>query len=458
MKNQTPLVTIYIPSNNYGIYVEKAINSVINQVYTNWELILIDEGSTDNTIKIFNYFKSKFKNKIIILSHKKPKGLQKLANKVLGHARGKYMIRLDADDWFHEFALQVLVYHLEKNPKVGIAFPNYYYTNSDGDIIGIETRQFNSQINLGTQLPPHGACTLFETKALKVAGGYTEGVNAQDGWELWFKLYNKIGAIGVDLPLFYYRQHKTSLSNDNLRLLKARTNIIKKIGSQLKGDYKPIIIGVIPIKESYPNFKNVPFKKINGKSLLEMTLINTQKSKYITDVIVSSNSKRVLDYSKKLEIDNKVKKHYRFMREKEKESRNFPIIDILSSAAEEYFKITNKFPDILIYLSLHSINRKDIHIDKAINMLKISNSDSVVSVFEERDPTFKYNETGLELINPGRFRSLAYDNERLYKFNGSMIVTWWDNIKENKLFGTKTSFIEMTSNESFKITALNQIN
>lgn len=458
MLRNKPLVTIYIPSKDYGDYVEKAIQSVIKQVYGSWELILIDEGSIDKTSKIFNYFKSRYKDKITILSHDKPKGLQKLANEVLGLARGKYMIRLDADDWFHEFAIEVLVYHLEKNPKVGIAFPNYYYTNSKGDIIGTETRQFNSKIDLGTQLPPHGACTLFETKALKVAGGYSEAVNAQDGWELWLKLYNNIGAIGVDLPLFYYRQHKTSLSNDNLRLLKARTNIIEKIGSQLIGDYKPLILGVIPIKESYPNFKNVPFKIINGKSLLETALINAQKSQYISDVIVSSKSKKVLDYSKKLEIDNKVKKHYRFMREKEKESRNFPIIDILSSAAEEYFKINNKFPDILIYLSLHSINRKDTHIDKAINMLKISNSDSVVSVFEERDPTFKYSDAGLELINPGRFRSLAYDNERLYKFNGSMIVTWWDNIKENKLFGTKTSFIEMTSNESFKITTSKQMN
>ena len=54
-----------------------------------------------------------------------------------------------------------------------------------------------------------------------------------------------------------------------------------------------------------------------------------------------------------------------------------------------------------------------------------------------------------------RYGDLA---ERLYKFNGSMIVTWWDNIKENKLFGTKTSFIEMTSNESFKITTSKQMN
>ena len=73
---------------------------------------------------------------------------------------------------------------------------------------------------------------MFETKALKIAGGYSESVNAQDGWDLWLKLENKIGAIGVNLPLFYYRQHNISLSRDNSRLLKARTKIIKKIGTK----------------------------------------------------------------------------------------------------------------------------------------------------------------------------------------------------------------------------------
>jgi len=446
-----PIVTVYIPSKNYGKYVEKAIESVINQVYENWELILIDEGSEDETNTIFNYFKEKFSNKITLIKNESPLGLQKIANAVLNLAKGKYMIRLDADDWFHEFALEILVYHLEKEPKAGIVFPNYYYTNADEEVIGVETRQFDSEIDLSSQLPPHGACTLFETKALKSVGGYSEMVNAQDGWDLWLKLENKIGAIGVNLPLFYYRQHNISLSRDNSRLLKARTKIIKKIGNQLKGDYKPTVLAVIPIKESYPNFKNIPYREIKGKSLLEIALNTSYKSEFITESIISSKSKKVLQYSEKLEVEKKVQRHYRFKREKEPESRNIPIINILKSAAGEYFNNNNKYPDILVYLSLHSVYRTHNHIDKAINMLKISNSDCVVSVIEERDPTFKYTETGLKLINPGRFKKLTYDDERLYRFNGSIIVSWWDNIKQNNLFGDKTSFIEMSTNDSRQV-------
>lgn len=447
-KKNFPLVTVYIPSRNYGEYVEKAIKSIINQIYNNWELILIDEGSRDSTLSIFNYYKEKYDIKISVISNEKPIGLQKIANKVLSLAKGKYMIRLDADDWLHEFALEVLVHKLENSYKAGIAFPNFFYTNKEGEVIGIETRQFNSEIDLSSQLPPHGACTLFETKALKIAGGYTESVNAQDGWDLWLKLYAKIGAIGVDLPLFYYRQHGTSLSRDNTRLLKARTGIIKEMGSRLSGDYKPIVLGVLPVKESYPNFKNVPYREIEGKSLLEIAINSSFESEHITDLIVSSKSESVLHFSNELEKKNKVPKHLKHKRTEEPDIRNIPIIDILKSSSEAYFKEKKQYPDILIYLSLHSINRKGTHIDKTINMLKLSKADSVVSVIEERDPIFKYSENGLDLINPGRFKNLVYDSERLYRFNGCIITSWWNTIKENKLFGDKTSFIEMSNKES----------
>lgn len=442
------LVTIYIPSKEYGKYVEKAIQSVLKQVYKNWELILVDEGSIDETLSIFEYYKKKFPKKINIISNQKPVGLQKVANQILGVAKGKYMIRLDADDWLHEFALEVLVNQLESSPKAGIAYPNYFYTNQEGEVIGIETRQFNSELDLSSQLPPHGACTMFETKALKIAGGYSESVNAQDGWDLWLKLYTKIGAIGVDLPLFYYRQHTDSLSRDNSRLLKARTTIVKKLGSQLSGDYKPVVLGVLPVKESYPNFKNIPYLKIDGKSLLEIVINSSFQSKYLTDLIVSSKSESVLNFSDELEKNKKVPKHFKHKRINETESRNIPIIDILKFSSYAYFKEKNRFPDIIVYLSLHSINRKGSHIDKAIDMLKLSKADSIVSVIEERDPIFKYSKNGLDLINPGRFKKLVYDNERLYRFNGSIIISWWDIIKENKLFGNKTSFIEMSIKES----------
>ena len=449
--NSLPLVTIYIPSRNYSQYLENSINSVINQTYTNWELILIDEASTDNTFIIAQKFERKYPNKITLIKNEKPQGLQKVANKILKIANGKYMMRLDADDWLHEIALTEMVKKIEKDSKYGIVYGNYFYTNENGEIIGIETRHELKNKNYSSQLPPHGACTLFKTKELIKAGGYLENVNAQDGWDLWYKLSKKVGVASIDLPLFYYRQHPQSLSRDNNRLLKARAKIFDEIRKKQNEEYKPKVLAVIPIKESYPNLDNVPYRKIDGRSLIEIAINNALASKQIDQLVISSESNSVLNFSKKLEENNLVPHHYRLLRKTKNKSKNIPISDFLVSASKLYKKKFGDYPDIVVYLSLHAVNRKKDHIDTAINNLIITESDTVVSVQEEREPMFNISKSGLNLINPGRFRDLSFDKERLYRFNGSIIASTWNNISQNKLFESKTSFIEMSHHDSIQV-------
>ncbi len=445
-----PIVSIYIPCKDYGEYLSNAIDSVVNQVYTNWELIIINEGSNDNTSKIARSYQKKYPNQISLIEHNKPIGLQKVANKVLDIAKGKYVVRLDADDWFHELALFAMVSKIEENPKAGIIYGNYFYTNEDGKILGIESRPQLGKEDLVGHLPPHGACTLFDKKILINEGGYFEEVDAQDGWDLWYKLFKKVEAISLDLPLFYYRQHEKSLSKDNNRLLNARAKIFEKIRNKSIKQTSPSVLAVLPVKESYPNLKNIPYKTINGKSLIEIAISNALMSDQINDLIVSSESQTVLNFSKELEKKKLVPKHQRILR-KDITSRNIPITDFLISASKHFKNVNGKYPDILVYLSLHAINRRAKHIDQAINNLIISESDSVVSVQEEREPMFNYKESGLNLINPGRFKDLSFDKERLYRFNGSIIASLWNNISKNDLFGQKTSFIEMNHSDSIQI-------
>lgn len=448
--NTTPLVTIYIPSRNYSNYLENSINSIINQTYINWELIIVDEGSVDKTSTIAKKFEKENPDRITFIKNKKPQGLQKVANNILKIAKGKYMMRLDADDWLHEIALDQMVQKLEKDSEYGIVYGNYFYTNEKGDVIGVELRHNIGKENQNSQLPPHGACTLFKTDILRSVGGYSENVNAQDGWDLWYKLIKKVGAINIDLPLFYYRQHNQSLSKDNNRLLKARAKIFKEIREKLKNDYKPKVLAVIPVKESYPNMKNVPYQKINGKSLLEISINSALNSNQVNALVVSSESKSVLKFSEQLESKKIVSSHYRYLRSSN-ESNNIPINDFLRSAGYFYEKEFGEYPEILIYLSLHAINRNKDHIEEAINNLIISESECVVSVQEEREPMFNITNSGLNLINPGRFKDLSFEKERLYRFNGSIIASTWDNILKNDLFGSKTSFIEMNHYDSIQV-------
>ena len=92
-----PLVTVYIPCHNYGRFLSQAVESVFQQSYRQWELIIIDDGSTDNTDEIIDLYShhprvSTFRTESI--------GLPSVINFALSQAKGKYFIRLDGDDYF----------------------------------------------------------------------------------------------------------------------------------------------------------------------------------------------------------------------------------------------------------------------------------------------------------------------------------------------------------------------
>ena len=448
-----PLVTIYIPSRNYGNFLRQSVESVFKQTYINWELIIIDEGSSDDSLLIAKDLQSTNPNKITVIENSEAYGLQKLSNYVLSIAKGKYMMRLDADDWLDESAVYLLVHKLESNEDIGMVYGNFYYVDETGEYLGLEHRHKLGEEDKVGQLPPHGACTLLRTRSLKSVGGYSEDVNAQDGWDLWYKLFDRIGAASIKAPIFYYRQHNSSLSKDNDRLLKARSKIFEKITSKLEGDYKPTVVATIPVKESYPDFKDVPYKKYKGKSLLEIAIINASRSTKVDQIIISSESEKVLEFSEELENSKKVPTHLRLLRNSKVDptSSSIPIKDFMVSAAKHYESLNKSYPDVMIYLSLHAIHRTSDHIDNALNILRLTESDCVVSVQEEREPMFRYGKSGLELINPGRFRDLTYDRERLFRFNGSIISTWWEILEEGRLFGEKTAFIEMSKEDSLQV-------
>jgi len=452
MLKEQPLVTVYIPCRNYGRFLSQCVESVLAQLYTEWELIIIDEASEDESAAIAENLRLRAPEQITVVRNPEPVGLQKIANRVLGLANGKYMMRLDADDWLDEGALLLMVGKLEATPDVGLVYGNYFYTTADGELIGMERRHRLGVEDRAGHLPPHGACTLFRARALKAVGGYSEDINAQDGWELWYKLVNRVGAVSLDVPVFYYRQHDTSLSRDHQRLLTARSQIFARIGNGLEGGYKPTFAAVIPVRESYPRFEGVPYREYDGVTLLERAILSATEANGVTQVIVSSQSERVLEFAARLESEGRVPAHARLLREEPTgQTMKPPLRDIMLQAGQFYHESTGTYPDAVGFLSIHAVNRRAEHLDKAIHVLRITESDSVVSVQEEREPVFSHGAEGLNLLNPGRFQDLTYDRERLYAFNGAVLATWWDVLQEENLLGERIGYIEMTSEDSLQI-------
>lgn len=446
-----PLITVYIPCRNYGRFLGQALDSLITQLHPNWEAIVVDEASEDESFEVATRY-TVIDQRVQVIQNEKPNGLQKVANRVLSLARGKYIIRLDADDWLDEGALLLMSAKLEANPEIGIVYGNYFYTDEAGTVIGTERRHRLGDEDTVGHLAPHGACTMVRTRALKAVGGYSEDINAQDGWELWYKLQNRVGAANLDVPLFYYRQHGTSLSRDFNRLLTARSRIFERRAESLQGCYTPTCLAVIPVRESYPGFEGVPYRNFAGQSFLERSISSAVNANNVTQVVVSSQSKDVLKFAEQLEAEGRVPKHLRLYRDKEfEQSGSVPMREIMHHAGAEFSRLTGAPPDVVLFHSIHAVHRRSEHIDEAFNVLRITESDSIVSVQEEREPLFSHGVAGLNLLNPGRLQGLSYDRERIYRFNGAILGCWWELLEEGVLLGENISYIEMSPADSLQI-------
>lgn len=443
-----PTVSIYIPSRNYGRYLEQAIRSVLSQLYTCWELFIVDEASSDETKNIALYYSQKYPEKITYIYNEAPVGLQKMANSIISKAKGKYLMRLDADDWLEDYAVLVLQAKLESNQDLELAYGNFYYVDEDGHVLGAERRLEHGREDLSGNLPPHGACTLIRVRTLKSIGGYEEGVNAQDGWDIWYKLYQKgrIGAVGA--PIFFYRQHSDSMSRSKDRLLKARSQILSNARSRISNDYSLQTLAVIPVRESYGKEQGVPYHEVDGCSLLKNAILAAHNSKEVTHIVVTSESEGVLQYCRDLELQGQLPMHYRYRRTHGRNEETLQVVEVLRDACEYVEKSFAVNLDIVLCMSIHSFRRNSQHVDNAVDLLLLSESDSVLSVQEIREPVLQHGKFGLEVLNMGKFDRLTYERECLYRFNGAIIALWADILGGALPFGEKIGYMEMSHNES----------
>ncbi len=196
-------VTIYVPCHNYGHFLGEALDSIIAQTFEDWELLIIDEGSGDDTAKIAAKYHAIHGDKIRIILHDTPRGLLATANEAIELARGRYIMRLDADDWLDENALLVMVHHLDQNRDVALVYPNYIYVDKAGNYLGVENRKRIGAESRLLDLPAHGACTMVRRRILKSVGGYDETLDRQDGYQLWLKISNRYKVADISTPLFF---------------------------------------------------------------------------------------------------------------------------------------------------------------------------------------------------------------------------------------------------------------
>lgn len=120
---QNPKVTVLMPAYNAEKYIGTAIESILNQTYKDFEFIIVNDCSTDSTLDIIKKYAKKDK-RIRIISNKKNQKIAQTLNNGLKEAKGKYIARLDADDWSYPERLEKQVNFMEENPDVVLSSGN----------------------------------------------------------------------------------------------------------------------------------------------------------------------------------------------------------------------------------------------------------------------------------------------------------------------------------------------
>lgn len=406
MLNQ-PLVTVYITNYNYGNYIEQAIQSVLNQTLKDFELIIIDDGSTDHSKDIIETYASNPKISII---YQKNKGLNITNNVALKAAKGKYIVRLDADDYFEKNALKEMSDILENKPEIGLVFPNYYIVDASNNIVSeIKRHDFDNEVTILDQ-PAHGACTMIRVKSMKKVGGYDESYTCQDGYELWVKFISKFKVTNINKTLFSYRRHNNNLTNNEDRILGTRSRIkdafVKKESLQL-----PKVAAIIALRPNY----DIALEDFNGTSYLEHKINILRESKNIDKVVVTSSDRSLQSFVKE-KYGNRVI----FIERPTKIERiNISLFETL-----DYFYNTNEVLDGYQSVLFSSLNYPFVTseiINDAVNTLSIFKADSLISVRPEGNKFFRHTGQGMRtILEQDKFTKL--ERESLYKYSGGILL------------------------------------
>ena len=397
-----PLVTVYITNHNYGKYLKKSIQSVLNQSLKNFELIIIDDGSTDNSKKIINSYK---KNKKIITIFQKNRGLVVSNNLALRLAKGRYIMRLDADDWLDSNAIEIMSNILERNSKVGLIFPDYFEVDKSGKILNLIRRHDFKKVKLHDQ-PAHGACTLVRKECLEKIGGYNEKYDRQDGYYLWIKFIQKYKVLNTNLPLFFYRKHASSLSSNEGKILSTRSEIIRS--SLTKKNFKKKTIAILPIRGLKINPRAYVLKKLKGKPLILWIIDSLLKAKNISKIVATSPDRDILKFLNKI-YKNKILLH---KREDKLGGINIELDQTLKLASKFAAKKKIKF-DYIFQLNYKTPFLKSEDIDGFINLIDFFKTDEVLGVRTELDLLYKHDGKGLKAINQSS--NLKLERDQVYK-------------------------------------------
>lgn len=259
----TPAVSVIIPAYNVAPYIAETLDSLFAQTYQDFEAILINDGSTDETEARI----APFRDRLVYVAQEN-RGVMAARNAGLRTARGRYIALLDGDDVLLPRFLEVLVGMLEANPAVSGVYPNALYfgwPRHDGklhqDAFPVaDPVTFDNVLRRECYI---FYSMVFRREVIEDVGGYDESLEGQcaEDFDLWLRMLQRSHQFKFTRePLVKYRWRRDSLSNTGVKILRGEISVYEKLlAGELTGAQRQWIEARLPewrAQLSYARFKD----------------------------------------------------------------------------------------------------------------------------------------------------------------------------------------------------------
>lgn len=225
------LASIIIPAYNQGHYLFSAIQSCLEQTYPEFEIIVVDDGSTDNTRQVVE----SFDHPAITYVYQSNKGLSGARNTGIRHSSGEFLTFLDSDDEFLPEKLTLLIGKMHDNPDLGFIAGQAMLIDQNGKSI---PNTFESQLptpisQLALGNPFHVGSVLIRRAWQEKIGFFDEALRSYEDWDFWLRLaLAGCPMTVIPTPVSLYRFHTAQMTRNGIQMTNANMAVLEKIFSQ----------------------------------------------------------------------------------------------------------------------------------------------------------------------------------------------------------------------------------
>jgi len=451
----SPKVSIIITAHNYADYLKKCLDSALNQTYDDYEVVAVDDGSTDETPEILEFYRSEYPDRLRTV-RLEGLGLPSASNAGIEAADGKYIVRLDADDYFDENLVTVEAEFLDANPDVDLVYPDYYTISDDGEIIDhVRNMKINDEVKLLNR-SPLAAGAMYRRSAWKAIGGYNESLDYQEDYDFWVRFINEYTVRNVNLPLMYYRQHGDNMSDNLSGRLDARRDVKSEfVESTLPEKLDETeVLGIIPARaetrfEAPSNSRKevtnpLALHEIAGHSLLEYTVAEALAAERLDRVVVSTEDPDIADEARAVgaEVPS--------LRDEELANRDISLGELLEHFLKTLRQSEGYEPDYVVLMQYVSPLKTAEIIDEVVDTWQMFAVDSVITVTENDKFLWQPGTFGLDPLFDERL--LREKRETLYQENGAIYGFTPEVIRERgDIIGEQVGHVQMHRQRSAHI-------